>query len=55
MANQYHYGYGAGNGSGREKKPTDWAYWIIALVLLLTFTPGGILMIVIKLAGGRTK
>ena len=55
MANQYHYGYGAGNGSGREKKPTDWAYWIIALVLLLTFTPGGILMIVLKLAGGGKK
>ena len=55
MANQYHYGYGAGNGSGREKKPTDWAYWIIALVLLLTFMPGGILMIVLKLAGGGKK
>ena len=55
MANQYHYGYGDGNGPGREKKRGDWAYWIIALVLLLTFTPGGILMIVLKLASGGKK
>ena len=56
MADQsYNYGYDSGGGSGREKKRGDWAYWIIALVLLLTFMPGGILMIVLKLAGGGRK
>ena len=56
MADQsYNYGYDSGGGPGREKKRGDWAYWIIALVLLLTFMPGGILMIVLKLAGGGRK
>ena len=56
MADQsYNYGYDSGGGPGREKKRGDWAYWIIALVLLLTFTPGGILMIVLKLASGGKK
>ena len=56
MADQsYNYGYASGGGPGREKKRGDWAYWIIALVLLLTFMPGGILMIVLKLAGGGRK
>ena len=56
MANQsYNYGYDSGGGSRRGGKRSNWGFWILALFFLFTITPIGILMIVVKLAGGGKK
>ncbi len=56
MADQsYNYGYDSGGGSRRGRSGPDWGFWILALFFLFMLPPVGILMIVIKLAGGGRK
>ena len=56
MADQsYNYGYDSGGGSRRGGNRSNWGFWILALFFLFTLPPVGILMIVIKLAGGGRK
>ena len=56
MANQsYNYGYDSGGSSQRGGRRPDWGFWILALFFLFMLPPVGILMIVIKLAGGGRK
>ena len=56
MADQsYNYGYDSGGGSRRGRSGPDWGFWILALFFLFMLPPVGILMIVIKVAGGGRK
>ena len=56
MADQsYNYGYDSGGGSRRGGNRSNWGFWILALFFLFMLPPVGILMIVIKLAGGGRK
>ena len=56
MADQsYNYGYDSGGGSRRGGNRSNWGFWILALFFLFVLPPVGILMIVIKLAGGGKK
>ena len=56
MADQsYNYGYDSGGGPRRGRSAPDWGFWILALFFLFMLPPVGILMIVIKLAGGGRK
>ena len=56
MADQsYNYGYDSGGGSRRGGNRSDWGFWILALFFLFMLPPVGILVIVIKLAGGGRK
>ena len=56
MADQsYNYGYDSGGGSRRGGNRSNWGFWILALFFLFVLPPVGILMIVIKLAGGGRK
>ena len=56
MASQsYHYGYNAGGDPRRGGKKSEWGFWILALFFLFTIAPIGILMIVLKLAGGGRR
>ena len=56
MADQsYNYGYDSGGGSRRGGNRSNWGFWILALVFRFVLPPGGIFMIVIKLAGGGKK
>ena len=49
------YSYNYGGGPKRKRSQTDWVYWAVALVALFAFTPIGVLMIVLKLAGGKKR
>ena len=56
MADQsYNYGYDSGGGSRRGGNRSNWGFWILALFFPFVLPPVGILMIVIKLAGGGKK
>lgn len=56
MADQsYNYGYDSGGGPRRGGNRSNWGFWILALFFLFMLPPVGILMIVIKLAGGGRK
>ena len=58
MAEQsYNYGYGRGGGGGSRRGGNrgDFGFWVLALIFLFALPPVGILMIVLKLAGGGKK
>ena len=56
MANQsYPYGYDSGGEPRRSGNRRDFGFWVLALIFLFTITPVGVLMIVLKLAGGGRK
>lgn len=55
MANQYNYGYDSGGSPRRGGSRNEWLFWVLALIALFVFAPVGILMVVLKLAGGGKK
>ena len=56
MANQsYPYGYDSGGEPRRSGNRRDFGFWVLSLIFLFTITPVGVLMIVLKLAGGGRK